>query len=88
MAARAVNNPTYSVLAGDPRFRAIVGQAECIPGVDASALLREWDRAGYRHLSMILGRLMGAAVVVLRNPGDALDLARELGADAEGDAGE
>jgi hypothetical protein len=65
-----------------------VGQAECIPGVDASALLREWDRGGYRSMSLMLARLMGAAVVVLRNPGDALDIARELGADAEGDGGE
>jgi hypothetical protein len=77
-----VTSPTYSVLAGDPRFRAIVagaGSPAFVPTVDSSALLREWDRAGYRYQSIPLQKLLGAAVAVVKNPGEVFDLARELG---------
>lgn len=80
-----MTNPTYSVLADDVRFRAIVPTVRgLIPSPDGSALLREWDRAGYRYMSLPLAGLLGAAVAVLRNPGDAFDIARELGHDPEG----
>jgi hypothetical protein len=78
--------PTYSVLAGDPRFRAIVagaGSPAFIPSPDGSALLREWDRAGFRYLSLPLARALGAVVAVLRDPGEAYDIAAELGHDPE-----
>lgn len=76
--------PTYSVLADDPRFRAIVagpGGATFIPTPDTSALLREWDRVGYQRCSLALARLLGAVVAVVRNPGDVFDIAREHGHD-------
>jgi hypothetical protein len=84
-----MTNPTYSVLAGDPRFRAIVagaGSPAFVPSPDGSALLREWDRAGYRYLSLPLAKMLGAIVAVVKNPGDVFDLARELGRDPDAES--
>jgi hypothetical protein len=69
-------NPTYSVICDDPRYRAILGD---VPVADGSALLREWDRAGFRRLSIDVARAFGAAVVALKDPADAEDLIREHG---------
>jgi len=74
---------TYSVLCGDERYRAIVGDQCEIPSGDASALLRQWDYIGYKRMSIPVAKAMGAAVVVFRDPSDAQDVLRELGEGAD-----
>ena len=77
--------PTYSVLAGDARFRALVAGAGFVPALDTSELLRAWDRSGFRVVSLALARHIGAAIVVLRDGAAEPDLLDELPAADRGE---
>jgi hypothetical protein len=71
--------PTYSVLADDPRFRAIMPAGAYVPAADGSALLRAWDYCGFRFLSPDLARRLGAVVAVVRHSTEAADIIAEMG---------
>jgi hypothetical protein len=73
--------PTYHVLADDSRYRAIFGRG--VPTAEASALLREWDRMGFRTMTIGLAKQLGAAVVVLRDGADEPVLAAEFAGDPD-----
>jgi hypothetical protein len=80
---KATPKATYWVLSDDPRYRAIVGAGPAVPTLEASALLREWDRMGFRTMAIGLARQLGAAVVVLRDGAHEPTLAAEFAGDPD-----
>lgn len=74
-------DPDYAVF-HCPHGIYVMGEAP--PVADTSALLRAWDYAGYRHLSLAVARELGAVVAVCKCSGDAEVWLREMKA-GEGD---
>jgi hypothetical protein len=76
-----MTRPSYSVLAADPRFRALVVGAGYPPTMDGSALMGAWHREGFRYLAADLAAHLGALVAVVKDPADVPEILQEGAAD-------